>query len=249
MSSIKVVILCGGKGTRLGSTGLSVPKGLLDIGGSPILWHLMKFYAQHGLTEFILCVGHLGDMIRTYFVQNPISGCNIIVADTGEETQTGGRLLAVKDLLKDEAEFCVTYGDGLSDANITNMLAYHRHHGKIATLAAVHPRNNFGIIELNADSCVTAFDEKPMMKEWVNGGFFIFKSQILDYVDGNTALERSPFERLAALGELVAYQHHGFWKCMDTYKENLEFNQLWECNEAPWKIWDTCDNQTMKESR
>ncbi len=231
---MKTVILCGGRGTRLGEHGVSVPKALIKIGGRPIIWHLMSLYSHHGVNDFVTCLGYLGDEIRRYFDEN-VTGFSLEFVNTGLDTNTGGRLFAVRDKV-DEEIFCLTYGDGLADVNITELISFHRSHGKIATVTAVHPFSNFGLMDVTEDSLVSGFREKPLMKDWVNGGFFVFDRRIFDYLDNNCTLEREPFEALTSRGEMIAYRHEGFWKCMDTYKDSLEFEELWR--ESPsWKVW------------
>lgn len=259
---MKTVILCGGRGTRLGEHGVSVPKGLIEIGGRPILWHLLKLYAHHDLRDFVLCLGYLGDSIRRYFLehrwlssdftlettsegqprltehQRPSDCWSITFAGTGLDTNTGGRILKVAPYLDGEETFCATYGDGLADIDLRRLLQFHHAHGRIATLCAVRPHSNFGIIRLDSDGLVGEFEEKPVMNDWINGGSFVFNRRVLEYLTPDAILEREPLRRLAAEGQLVAYRHDGFWKCMDTYKDNLEFNQLWESQRAPWKLWE-----------
>lgn len=255
---MKTVILCGGRGTRLGEHGVSVPKALIEIGGRPVLWHLMKLYSTHGMRDFVLCLGYLGDSIKRYFLEHPwldsdftlemsASGdqqferhrtrgedWRITFADTGLDTNTGGRVKRVAEYIGDDELFCVTYGDGLASIDLRALIAFHRSHGRLATLTAVHPRSNFGIIKLDEENSVTEFEEKPVMKEWINGGFFVFHRRVLDYLDDDCVLEREPLERLANERQLLAFQHTGFWKCMDTYKDNVEFNQLWDAGRAEW---------------
>lgn len=259
---MKTVILCGGRGTRLGEHGVNVPKALIEIGGRPLLWHLLKIYSQHNLNDFVLCLGYLGDAIKRYFLEhqwlysdftlessssgdyqlnkhrNLTEDWRITFADTGLDTNTGGRVKKIQNYIGDDETFCVTYGDGLADIDLHALMEFHKSHGRIGTLTAVHPRSNFGLIKLDADNSVIEFEEKPLMKEWINGGYFIFNRAIFDYLDDDSVLEREPFEKLASQRELIAYQHHGFWKCMDTYKDNVEFNQLWDSGQAKWKIWE-----------
>ena len=231
---MKTVILCGGRGTRLGEHGVYVPKALIKIGGRPIIWHLMRLYSHYGINDFVPCLGYLGDEVRRYFEENA-TDFRLEFADTGLDTNTGGRLLAVRDKLDGEI-FCVTYGDGLADINIAELVAFHRSHGKIATVTAVHPFSNFGIMDVGNGGAVAGFREKPVMQDWVNGGFFVFDRRIFEFLDGNCTLEREPFEVLSSRGEMMAFRHEGFWKCMDTYKDSLEFEELW--NTAPaWKVW------------
>jgi glucose-1-phosphate cytidylyltransferase len=258
---MKTVILCGGRGTRLGEHGVSVPKALIEIGGRPILWHLLKLYAHHGLNDFVLCLGHLGDSIKRYFLEHHWlyadftlemsragdyhlrkhlaegEDWRLTFAETGTETNTGGRLKRVAPYIPDD-DFCVTYGDGLSDIDLRALIDFHRAHGRIATLTAVNPRSSFGLLSLEEDGVVTEFREKPAMREWINGGFFVFNRRIFDYLEDDSVLEREPLERLARERELIARRHTGFWKCLDTYKDNLEFNQLWDAGRAAWKVWE-----------
>lgn len=256
---MKTVILCGGKGTRLGKHGENVPKALIEIGDDPIIRHILKLYLHYGLNDFVLCLGFLGDKIKRYFLEqrwlnddflfslkdnersiltkNKIEDWNITFAETGLETNTGGRLNKVKKYLKDEETFCVTYGDGLADVNISELIQFHKSHGKIATLTTVNPHSSFGLIKFNKNNIVTEFQEKPKLNEWINGGFFVFNREIFKYLNNNSILEKTPFEKLAKDKQLVAYKHEGFWKCMDTYKDNLEFNNLWDADDALWKVW------------
>ncbi len=232
---MKTVILCGGRGTRLGEHGRSIPKALINIGEKPILWHLMQIYSHYGIDDFVLCLGFLGDEIRKYFSQDPIT-TNIEFIETGLDTNTGGRLKRVKDQLAHDEVFCVTYGDGLADIDLRDLIEFHKSHGKIATVTAVHPYSNFGMIEIGDDSSVLRFREKPLLREWINGGFFVFDRRIFEYLDDDSTLEREPFETLCGKGEMMAYRHTGFWKCMDTFKDSLEFEKIW-LEGAPWKVW------------
>jgi glucose-1-phosphate cytidylyltransferase len=232
---MKAVILCGGRGTRLGEGGRYVPKALINIGEMPIIWHLMNNYAHYGIRDFVLCLGFLGDEIRANPLLNS-TDWNVTFVDTGLDTNTGGRLRQVAEHLAGEETFCVTYGDGLSDVDISALIEFHREHGLAATVTAVHPHSNFGIMDVAADGRITAFREKPILKEWINGGFFVFNQQIFDQLGENDVLEREPFERLSDAGQMMAYKHEGFWKCMDTFKDNLEFEQLWQ-DGGPWKVW------------
>lgn len=259
---MKTVILCGGRGTRLGEHGATVPKALIEIGGRPVLWHLLKIYASQGFNDFTLCLGYLGDAIKRYFLEHHWlysdftlemsktgnyqlhkyevfrEDWRITFAETGLETNTGGRLKRVEKYIGDDQTFCVTYGDGLADLDLQRLVDFHRDHGKIATLTAVHPQSSFGLLKLNDQGAVTEFEEKPMIKDWINGGFFVFNRTVFDLLTDDCVLEREPLERLSQAGELMAYRHQGFWKCMDTYKDNIEFNQLWEAGQAGWKIWE-----------
>jgi len=232
---MKTVILCGGRGTRLGEHGATVPKALIEIGGRPVLWHLLQIYDHHGLDEVILCLGYLGDSIKQYFRDDHR---RITFVETGLDTNTGGRIKRIEKYLGGDQTFCVTYGDGLADVDIQALISFHKNHQKIATLTAVHPSSNFGFIKIDEDDTVSEFEEKPVIKDWVNGGFFVFDRRIFVYLEDNCVLEHEPMKKLARAGELRAYRHTGFWKCMDTYKDNIEFNQLWDAGQAGWKVWD-----------
>lgn len=256
---MKTVILCGGRGTRLGEHGTNIPKALINIGGNPIIWHLLKFYSSYNFKDFILCLGFLGSEIKRYFLEEQwmredfvisngkretlstgrslLDDWQITFADTGLDTNTGGRLKKAEKYLGGEDVFCVTYGDGLSNIDLKTLVEFHKSHGKIATVSVVHPHSNFGILKLNDENLVTEFHEKPVMQDWINGGFFVFTRRIFDYLDVNSVLEREPLEQLASEKQLVAFRHTGFWKCMDTYKDNMEFNELWNSGNSPWKIW------------
>jgi glucose-1-phosphate cytidylyltransferase len=258
---MKTVILCGGRGLRLGEHGAALPKALIEIGGRPVLWHLLKLYSHHGLNDFVLCLGYLGDAIKRYFLEHqwlyadftlemkPESDYllhkhqansemwQITCAETGLDTNTGGRLKRVQSYIGDDEEFCVTYGDGLSDLNLRELIAFHRAHGRLATLAAVNPRSQFGLLKLDEFGTVIEFQEKPVVEQWINGGFFVFNRGVFDYLENDSVLERQPLERLARERQLIAYRHAGFWKCLDTYKDHLEFNQMWDEGRAAWKVW------------
>lgn len=249
---MKTVILCGGRGTRLNDMGAAVPKALVTIGGKPVIWHLLKLFASQGLCDFLFCLGFLGGQITEYFAEaadgpsDLVNGglnirsdglvCRVELLDTGLDTNTGGRLKAIENSLAGEQTFLVTYGDGVADVDLRALRNFHRDHGKIATLTAVHPISNFGLLDISSSGNVLEFKEKPKMDEWINGGFFVFDRRIFDYLQPDSILERGPLETLAQEGELMAYRHTGFWKCMDTYKDNIELNELW-ANSAPWKIW------------
>ncbi len=249
---MKTVILCGGRGTRLDSHGTELPKGLFRIGTEPIIWHICKLYSHFGLLDFTLCLGFLAEEYAKYFAQSisqalsyesgsigPIAVENnwhVSLIDTGVETNTGGRLKQLEQLTGSDDCFCVTYGDGLADIDLSKLIEFHLEHGKVATLTAVNPVSPFGLLELDMNNTVGRFREKPTLDVWINGGFFVFNREIFDYLKSDSVLEREPFERLAADGELKAYRHHGFWKCMDTFKDNIELNELWNAG-APWKLW------------
>ena len=230
---IPVVILCGGKGTRMGREDL--PKPMFKIGAKPILWHIMKFYESFGFKDFVLLLGYRKEKIIEYFKNH--KSWNIEFVDTGLNTNTGGRVKKAEKLIKADT-FFVTYGDGLSNINLDNLLCFHRKQGKIATLTSVRPSSPFGIMGIDSHtSMVTHFDEKPILDHWVNGGFFVFNHEIFKYIKDSDVLERNTFLRLVKDRELVAYKHNGFWECMDTYKDNLRLNELWNSGNAPWAIW------------
>jgi glucose-1-phosphate cytidylyltransferase len=234
---MRTAILCGGKGTRLGTLGETTPKPLLPVGGRPLVWHIMEIYGSYGFSDFVLCLGHLKGRFEDYFASaaDELGDWRVDLADTGPDTPTGGRLLKVADRLRN-GDFFATYGDGVADVDVRRLLEFHQSHGRIATLVSVRPRLGFGLVEFGEGGRVTGFDEKPLLEGWVNGGFFVFKPGIFDYLEEDSVLEREPFERLAADGELMAYPHQGFWSCMDTYKDNLELNEIWASGRAPWKV-------------
>lgn len=232
---MKTVILCGGRGTRLGEHGKSVPKALITIGGKPILWHLLKLYSHYGIKEFILCLGFLGDEIKEYF-QKPTNDWTIDFIDTGLDTNTGGRLKSIENLLANDKTFCVTYGDGLADLDLRQLIDFHHAHGKVATVTTVHPFSSFGLVDINDDGTISRFREKPLLPDWINGGFFVFEREIFKQLKPDSILEREPFEILSGQSEMMAFRHEGFWKCMDTFKDNLEFEKIWN-NSPPWKVW------------
>jgi glucose-1-phosphate cytidylyltransferase len=232
-----VVILCGGRGTRLREHAEAIPKPLVEIGGRPILWHVIRIYAEQGFRRFVLCLGYRGEMIAEFARADGLpAGLEIECVDTGEETPTGGRIARVADRLGG-ATFCATYADGVADIDLRGQLAFHRAHGALATLTVVRPELQFGVARLDGDGRVAGFEEKPRFQGWINGGFFCFERGVLDYLGEESVLEREPFERLAADGQLRAYRHSGFWDCMDTYKDAVLLNDLWAEGRAPWKLW------------
>jgi glucose-1-phosphate cytidylyltransferase len=257
---VKVIILCGGLGTRLREETEFRPKPLVMIGQRPILWHIMKLYAYHGFSEFILALGYRGDMIKEYFLNyeamnNDFTiglGCRnrldyhdahgeqdflVTLAETGLESMTGGRVLRARRYIEGNT-FMVTYGDGVADVDIGRLLRFHREHGKLATVTAVQPTSRFGILDLDGDR-VRNFAEKPKLQGWSSAGFFVFERGVLDYISGDDCiLEREPLERLALEGELMVYRHGGFFYAMDTYREYEALNTMWAGGEAPWKVWE-----------
>ncbi len=258
---MKTVILCGGKGTRLRERTESIPKPLVEVGPHPILWHIMKIYSAHEFREFVLCLGYRGDSIKDYFLKmtDARSGdfrlrldqdetaaidvlrprhepWDIIFAETGLETDTGGRLHRVRDYTGGET-FFLTYGDGVSDLDLGALLAFHKSHGKLATVTAVRPRTTMGVMAADDSGRVSKFHEKPVMEQFVNGGFFVFEQGVFEYTDPDCNLERDVLPGLAGEGQLMAYRHQGFWSCMDTYKDNITLSEKWKSDAAPWRIW------------
>jgi glucose-1-phosphate cytidylyltransferase len=233
-----IVILCGGRGTRLQEHTHSIPKALVEIGGRPILWHVIQIYAAHGLGRFVLATGYLGEMIRDYVgSESWPGGVAIECVDTGLDTPTGGRVAALADRVGGST-FCATYADGVADIDLRTLVGFHRGHGDLATVTVVRPRSQFGVAHLGEGDRVNAFQEKPHLDHWVNGGFFCFEPAVLEYLDDSSVLEKEPLTRLAAEGHLRAYRHEGFWDCMDTYKDAVVLNDLWAGGDAPWRIWD-----------
>jgi glucose-1-phosphate cytidylyltransferase len=255
---VKVVILAGGTGTRLSEETSLRPKPMVEIGDRPILWHIMKIYSSHGLNDFVICLGYRGYMVKEYFAnyflhtadvtidiaenridvhESAAEPWKVTLIDTGAETMTGGRLRRVLAYVGDE-DFCFTYGDGLSDVDIGKLVAFHQAQGAIATVTAVRPLGRFGSMRVDGER-VTGFQEKPAGDgAWINGGFFVLSPAIADYLDGDeTVWEREPLGRLAEEGRLASYQHTGFWQPMDTLREKLQLQELWESGQAPWKIW------------
>jgi len=233
----KVAILCGGRGTPLRERTQSIPKPLIEIGGRPIVWHVIQIYLAHGFRRFVLLTGYKAELIEEFAAgeQWP-EGTMVECVNTGLETPTGGRLRVAADFL-DGQRFCATYADGVADIDLHALLADHVEHGAAATMTVVQPELQFGVAELNGDGLVRGFVEKPRSEHWINGGFFCFEPSVLELIDENAVLEREPLERLAAEQRLRAYRHEGFWDCMDTYKDSVLLNDLWASGEAPWKIW------------
>ena len=232
-----VVILCGGRGTRLRERTESVPKALVEIGGRPILWHVIQIYAAQGFERFLLATGYLGEAVAEFAAaQRWPDRVEVECIDTGLDTPTGGRIALLGERLG-EGTFCATYADGVADIDLGAELDFHHLHGAMATMTVVQPHLQWGVAELEGDR-VAGFAEKPRSEHWVNGGFFCFDRCALDVFQDDSVLEREPLERLAASGELRAYRHDGFWDCMDTYKDAIELNDLWSQGVAPWKLWN-----------
>jgi glucose-1-phosphate cytidylyltransferase len=232
-----VAILCGGHGTRLQERSESLPKPLVEIGGRPILWHVMQIYAAHGCRRFVLCTGYLGEMVEAFVnAESWPSGVEVDCVDTGLDTPTGGRLKLAAEAIGRQT-FFATYADGVADIDLGALAAFHRDHGDLATMTVVRPHLQFGIARLDGDARVSGFVEKPRSEHWINGGFFCFEPGALDYIHEDSVLEREPLERLAEEGHLCAYRHEGFWDCMDTYKDAVMLNDLWSEGDAPWKVW------------
>ena len=255
---MKAVILAGGFGTRISEETAVRPKPMIDIGGKPILWHILKIYSHHGINDFIVCLGYRGYLIKEYFANYFLHMSDVTIdlrsntlevhhkhaepwrvtlVDTGEATQTGGRLKRVADYLDDEA-FCFTYGDGLADVDVTGTITFHRARNRLATVCAVQPPGRFGALDIEGNR-ITRFQEKPSGDgTWINGGFFVLQPQVLDLIDGDACIwERGPMEALARDGELSAYTHEGFWQPMDTLRDRVKLEELWQSGKAPWKVW------------
>ncbi len=259
MKKIKAVILAGGLGTRISEETHLKPKPMIEIGGKPILWHLMKIYSSHGINDFIICCGFKGYVIKEYFAnyflhmsdvtfdmtnnkmkvhQQNSEPWTVTLVDTGEDTQTGGRLKRVASYLKNEKAFCFTYGDGLSNVDITKLIQFHEKHGKLATITAIQPPGRYGALNLKND-LVTGFFEKPKGDGgWINGGFFVLSPKCIDYIDSDDMpWELDPLNNIASQGDLMAYEHEGFWQPMDTLREKNLLEELWDSGKAPWKTW------------
>ena len=235
---IPVVILCGGRGLRLRERTAEIPKALVPVGRMPILLHIMKYYAHHGFTDFILCAGYKAGKLRAWARSPALRrlGWRVTCVDTGQNTNTAGRLKKISSLIE-TPEFFATYGDGLSTVDLNQLLAFHRRHGKEATITCVKPRTQFGLVRLGKGGLVRSFVEKPPSEDWINGGFFVFNTGVFKYIRGDEMLEQRPFERLRSARQLVGYSFRGFWTCMDTYKDNVQLNELWARDRAPWKLW------------
>jgi glucose-1-phosphate cytidylyltransferase len=233
-----VAILCGGRGTRLREKTETLPKALVEIGAQPILWHVMQIYVAQGYRRFVLCTGYLGEMVEQFVAAEEWpAGVEIKCVDTGLDTPTGGRLkLAAEEI--GPGAFFATYADGVADLDLGALESFHRDHGDLATITVVRPSLQFGIAQLDGDARISGFVEKPRSEQWINGGFFCFEPEALDYIAEDSVLEREPLERLASEGHLHGYRHEGFWDCMDTYKDAVMLNDLWSEGGAPWKIWE-----------
>ncbi|WP_317197834.1 glucose-1-phosphate cytidylyltransferase [Hymenobacter pini] len=266
---MKAVILAGGYGTRISEESGVRPKPMVEIGGKPILWHIMKIYAHHGIRDFVVCCGYKGHLIKQYFSdyflhnsdvtfrmdrnemqihRNHAEPWTVTLVDTGQETMTGGRLRRVRDYLTPGETFCLTYGDGVGDIDIRAAVRYHRQQGVLATLTAVRQPGRFGVFNLSDDnSRIGAFTEKPEGGEtpWINGGFFVLEPEVLDYItDDDTVWEKAPLERLAQEGHLAAFRHTGFWQPMDTLRDKNMLEEMWQQGRAKWKVWDNSPEPT-----
>lgn len=256
---MKAVILAGGLGTRISEESHLKPKPMIDIGGKPILWHILKIYSAHGINEFVICCGYKGYLIKEYFANyflhmsdvtfhmslnsmevhyKKAEPWQVTLVDTGEESMTGGRLKRVRGYL-DEGSFCFTYGDGLADVDITALVAHHNNHGRLATVTAVQPPGRYGALNFGVDSSVQGFQEKPQGDGgWINGGFFVLEPDVIDCIENDATIwEQEPMQKLAAAGQLTAYNHHGFWQPMDTLRDRVQLEKLWASGQAPWKLW------------
>ena len=256
---MKVVILAGGFGSRLSEYTSAIPKPLVEIGGKPVIWHIMKIYSKFGFNDFVICAGYKGEKLNKYFLKlkkkqkinllfnnqkikrnkNFYEDCwTVRIVDTGLNTQTGGRIKKIKNFITEE-NFLMTYGDGLSNVNIKRVYDFHIKNKKYATVTTINPQSKFGSIKIDKYDYVSNFSEKPIVKEWINGGFFVLNKKVFEFIDNyNVPWENAPFKRLTNLKQLKAYKHKGFWKAMDTLKDKIEMNKIWKKGAAPWKIWD-----------
>ena len=257
---MKAVILAGGLGTRIAEETILKPKPMIEIGGKPILWHIMKIFSHYGINDFVICCGFKGYVIKEYFANYFLHTSDVTfnltnnsievhhrysepwvvtLVDTGETTQTGGRLKRIKPYIENEESFCFTYGDGLSDINISSLIKFHKTHGKLATISAVMPLGRYGSLTIDADESVTDFIEKPRGDgAWINGGFFVLSPKCIDFIDSDlSSWENEPILRIANQGQLKAFKHEGFWQPMDTLREKNLLETLWLENKAPWKTW------------
>ena len=256
---MKAVILAGGLGTRISEETHLKPKPMVEIGGKPILWHILKIYSAHGINEFVICCGYKGYLIKEYFANyflhmtdvtfymklnsmevhhKKAEPWQVTLVDTGEATMTGGRLKRVREYL-DGCSFCFTYGDGVADVDVTSLIAHHRSHGRLATVTAVQPPGRFGSLQIGSDAAVEGFQEKPQGDgTWINGGFFVLEPEVIDRIESDsTVWEQEPLRGLASEGQLTAYHHNGFWQPMDTLRDRHHLEELWSSGRAPWKLW------------
>ena len=257
---MKAVILAGGMGTRLAEETSVRPKPMVEIGGKPVLWHILKLYSHHGINDFVICLGYKGYVIKEYFANYFLHTSDVTfdlaenhmevhhrhsepwrvtLVDTGEHTQTGGRLRRVRDYLTPNEPFCFTYGDGLSDIDLTRLIAFHRSQGRLATVTAVQPPGRFGALDIEGQR-ITRFSEKPGGDNtWINGGYFVLQPEALDFIpnDDEAIWERGPMETLAQSGHLSAFRHEGFWQPMDTLRDKMRLEEMWQANNADWKVW------------
>ncbi len=257
---MKAVLLAGGLGTRIAEETALRPKPMIEIGGKPILWHIMKMYSAYGINDFIVCCGYRGYVIKEYFANYFLHTSDVTfdlqansmevhrrhaepwrvsLVDTGDATMTGGRIRRIAEYVKDKDAFCLTYGDGVCDVDLGHLIQFHRVHGLLATITATSPLGRFGTLNIRGDDRVTSFHEKPKGGgDMINGGFFVLSPKVIDLIDSDQTLwEREPLERLAEAGELVAYRHDGFWQCMDTLRDKQLLEDLWASGKAPWKMW------------
>ena len=257
---MKVVILAGGLGTRISEETVARPKPMIEIGGKPVIWHIMKIYSSYGLNDFVICCGYKGYLIKEYFAnyflhmsdvtfdlatnemhvhQRKAEPWKVTLVDTGESTMTGGRLARVREYVKDEPEFCFTYGDGVSNVNIRELIDFHREQKVLATLTATYPPGRFGALDITANR-ITTFKEKPKGDgSMINGGFFVLSPKVIDLIDGDQSVwEQEPLEKLARSGQLAAFPHNGFWQPMDTLRDKMLLEELWQTGQAPWKVWE-----------
>jgi len=256
---MKAVILAGGLGTRISEETHLKPKPMIEIGGMPILWHIMKSYSAYGIDDFIICLGYKGYLVKEYFAnyylhmsdvtfdmknnsmqihQNTAEPWQVTLVDTGEMTSTGGRLKRIASHLNATEDFCFTYGDGVADINIAELIQFHQNHDAIATVTAVQPPGRFGSLDVCGEK-IRMFEEKPQGDgSWINGGYFVLSTSIFNYIEGDSTLwEKEPLQKLASEGQLSAFKHDGFWQPMDTLRDKVRLEQLWECGNAPWKVW------------